>query len=53
MSRPVISRVLFGLASLLFVSGCSLGFIGLPPAVRRPALSALGMMPALASSRRG
>jgi hypothetical protein len=49
MSRLVTSRILLGLATLLFASGCSLDFVGLHPAVRKPGLSRFGTLLALSS----
>lgn len=49
MDRPLATRVLLGLATALFVTGCAMGVIGLHPAVQRPAMSRLGMLMAVAS----
>lgn len=49
MDRPLATRVLLGLASILFVAGCSMGAIGLHPAVQKPSLSRLGILIAIAS----
>ncbi|MEC3994957.1 hypothetical protein VSR01_16050 [Actinacidiphila sp. DG2A-62] len=49
MHPPISTRIFLALATLLFVSGCCLGFIGLHPAVQNPALSRLGILLALCS----
>lgn len=49
MDRPLVNRVLLGLATALFVSGCAMGVVGLHPAVQKPALSRLGMIVTIAS----
>lgn len=49
MTRPLATRILLGLATLLFVSGCALGAAGLHPAINKPPLSRLGILLAMAS----
>jgi hypothetical protein len=49
MERPLATRILLGLATLLFVAGCTMGALGLHPAIQNPTLSRLGMLIAIAS----
>lgn len=49
MEHPLATRVLLGLATALFLTGCAMGVIGLHPAVQKPAVSRLGMLMAVAS----
>lgn len=50
MDRPLVTRALLGLASVLFVSGCAMGAIGLCPAIQKPAMSRLGILLSIAST---